>query len=264
MPFRQENIRCKIGGASNGGLCHVIHCIRNDPAYENANTLLALRSTCKNLRIASDAARACIVLNTSQLCNGFPYFSTFTSLTNITIRASSSNLRRIQCNLSLVSSAVPNLVVRKVLLSLSGCIVIPDINQALLPWRHSLQDLELEGCNMITKSSDTGIICHQLAWMPNLPLLKSLVLPRALLKNLDLSDCVNLQNLNISLKWNLSELSTPRVKSLTNVLCELNDALVSLDLSGFDKLCSLTCMRNACLVDMNAHVCPALTWLYFI
>lgn len=249
-------------------LHHILHfiCTESDNAVVN-QSLLALRCCNTSLAAASNSARISICLQHSTLSDAASFLSKFTSLAEITIRASpppahihNNTLHLSSSDLRPVSDAVPNLTSLVLNPGSSTQMCLLHMPQMLLPWQHCLQQLTLHCCTLINTSSvvHQPIDVYLLSWSPNLPRLTSLTLTNSQLTSLDLADCQQLQHLELDGNMELSCLGLSGSKLLRKVSSVASWALTEIDLSGCSSLQTLLVTHNVFLVSLLLTGCTAL------
>lgn len=235
-------------------LNHIIKTAGNDSDYTAVNKFhLNLRRCSKHLAAATDASRVTITLHPYHLHNVGSYLRKLASLSAITMFAPTFPAL-LWCDISLISSVVNNLASLTFHPAQSlRLFVVPDINQALTPWRNCLKHLDFSSCRLV----DSALV-RLLSWSPDLAGLTSFKMTHGTLKSLNLRGCPELLELDLSDNLNLTHVGVSGMRKLSSVMIRNNNALRSLDMLGCSQLLKLSCTWNNNITSVKLGRCSAL------
>ncbi|MEW5319684.1 MAG: hypothetical protein WDW38_010823 [Sanguina aurantia] len=239
-------------------LHHILGKACNSTDHADSNpSHLALRLSSKGLAAASDAARTSLTLHPSHLHDASSLLSKLTALTAVTVRSSGEDAPTTT-NLGPIRSHAPHLTS----LTVCGCeayLAILDLDQVLLQWKHSLTQLKLFGCVLMTDASDGAGPPQQSPWSPDLPCLTLLTIHRGTSTGLDLCGCPALQELELSeCHWLTSIGGLPGLEALHRARLLSLPQLADVDIAGCSKLVSFSFNRNGVIGSLDLGGCPAL------
>lgn len=264
-----------------------ILCSDTDSALSN-QSMLALRLASKGTKAASDATRVRIKLHSHHLEDAIPYLSKLTCLPAVTICASRDDNPTLS-DLSPLSNLFPHLTSLTLDPGSNEYVILQDMSELLLPWKHSLRHLKLVRCGLtrtFNRRSQTdldgeSVSIQLLSWAPDLPLLSTLLMefvPLVALElaccpalhTLGLSDCTHLvtikgladleafHTMRLQCLLRLSNLDMVDCKTLAHLRITMTKDLTSLDLSGCSTLQVLELILNFDLASVNLIGCSSL------
>lgn len=234
-------------------------CSGDDAAVVN-QSILALRLTSKAAAAASDAARTSITLHLSHLTDAIPYLQKLGGLKAATFCTTlDDNPTLSMTGVTAVTKHIPHLESLTLRSGNLNDLVVRDVSDVLLPWRHSLKRLNLQGCFLTTTLDGGDASDVQQSWSPDLPFLELLVMTSGSLRSLDLTGCPALKRVRLNLQASLTDLGgLPTLKALIRLWCCDCPSLADLHLNSSTSLRLLRVETCDLLVSLDASGCRLL------
>lgn len=250
-----------------------------DSDHTSQDTILnSLKCCSRTLRAACDRCRTSICIRSTHVKACSAQLGRLVSITHVVLLI--GNGWSLGPDLLLLSRMIPTMI-SLTLQPIPGDFAmlntrqVCDIARLLKPFRNSLQHLGLQDCDLLDSAASretlsrfstwnplTWTECHVSTWWTlDFPKLKSLIIDDCKLECLDLSQCLQLQRLEVSGNRSLASLDLSTAKALRRFVCKDNPDLVELNLSNCLALEVLECHDNN---SLNGLALPAKLGVQFL